>query len=73
MKAKIRFIIVSPITGLYYTGNKLTSMAETMEPDWTMYINKLKKNVLFETYEAAQAKIELLTTGYYQIEKIFKV
>lgn len=72
MKAKIRFIITSPQTGLYYTGNKATSM-EAIDPDWTMYINKLKKNVLFETYEAAQAKIELLTTGYYQIEKIFKV
>lgn len=73
MKAKIRFVIISPVTGLYYTGNKTTSMDAVVEPNWTMYISKLQKNVLFETYEAAQAKIELLTTGYYQIEKIFKV
>lgn len=64
---------MSPTTGLFLEGTKITPVGAVSEPEWTMYLSKLKKNMLFESYEGAQAKIELLTSGFYQIEKIFKI
>lgn len=63
-----KFVITKVDTGLFYTGKE-----EDKSTTYTAYINKVPKEVVFKTYQEAEDKVSKLSTGFYQIEKIFKV
>ncbi len=63
----IRYIITNAGNGLYYNGSKVT-------PFFTMWLHRIPKEVIFKTYEEAEALIPTLPIdNFYQIEKIYKV
>lgn len=64
-----RFVITNLRTGNYFTGN----IEQNNTPVWTMYPEKVAKSGLFITYPEAETAISKMPTGFYQIDKIFKV